>query len=210
MKGLASHRLRTRALVKRQRELKRLVGDRTRDLQLEKERAELAREEAERLLAATLALTATAELEPVLGRILLELRRVVPYDSASVQAFDGEHLTIIGGGQGFSDLGAVLGLRLDLASGAYPNLASVVQTRAPVILADAWSTYPGFRSAPHAQAGVRSWLGVPLLFGDRFIGLVTLDKREPGFYTETHSRLAQAFAAQAAIAIENARLYTSA
>ncbi|HIP96344.1 MAG TPA: hybrid sensor histidine kinase/response regulator, partial [Anaerolineae bacterium] len=44
-------------------------------------------------------------------------------------------------------------------------------------------------------------------FGDHLIGMITLDKREPGFYTEEHARLALAFAAQAAIAIENARLY---
>jgi len=37
--------------------------------------------------------------------------------------------------------------------------------------------------------------------------MITLDKCQPGFYTEEHARLAQAFAAHAAIAIENARLY---
>ncbi|NIV36708.1 MAG: hypothetical protein GWN58_46920, partial [Anaerolineae bacterium] len=37
--------------------------------------------------------------------------------------------------------------------------------------------------------------------------MLTLDKQEPGFYSERHARLALAFAAQAAMAIENARLY---
>ncbi|HSJ56987.1 MAG TPA: GAF domain-containing protein, partial [Anaerolineae bacterium] len=67
--------------------------------------------------------------------------------------------------------------------------------------------YPTFKEEPHAQARVRSWLGVPLLFGDRLIGMLALDKQEPGFYVDEHARLALAFAAQAAIAIENARLY---
>jgi signal transduction histidine kinase/putative methionine-R-sulfoxide reductase with GAF domain len=51
---------------------------------------------------------------------------------------------------------------------------------------------------------------VPLLLGDRLIGMLALDKREPGFYTPEHAQLASAFAAQAAVAIENARLYEEA
>jgi diguanylate cyclase (GGDEF)-like protein len=37
--------------------------------------------------------------------------------------------------------------------------------------------------------------------------MLTLDKHAPGFYTQQHAELALAFAAQAAIAIANARLY---
>jgi signal transduction histidine kinase/CheY-like chemotaxis protein len=48
---------------------------------------------------------------------------------------------------------------------------------------------------------------VPLLVGDRLIGMLALDKHEASFYTETHARAARAYAAQAAVAIENARLY---
>jgi len=57
------------------------------------------------------------------------------------------------------------------------------------------------------QTVIRSWLGVPMLIGERLVGMIALDKSEPGFYTEEHASLAQTFAAQAAIAIENARLF---
>ena len=193
----------------RRDELALLVEERTLNLAREKERAERAREEAERLLAATTALSTAADLPDVLDRILAELERVIPYDSASVQEVHGDVLTIIGA-RGFPDARCVLGHRIDLSSGDYPNLSHAVRNRAPVILEDAWHAHPGFRKEPHAQAAVRSWLGVPLLFGDRCTGLLTLDKREPGFYTGDNARLAAAFAAQASIAIENARLYTAA
>jgi len=39
------------------------------------------------------------------------------------------------------------------------------------------------------------------------VGMITLDKTIPGYYSEEDARLAAAFANQAAIAIENARLY---
>jgi hypothetical protein len=62
----------------------------------EAERA--ARERAETLQAATQALSATLDLPQVLSLILSELRRVVPYDSASVQQLRGGRLEIVGAG----------------------------------------------------------------------------------------------------------------
>ena len=167
-----------------------------------------AREQAEKLQAATQALSATLDLQQVFEGILRELQSVLPYDSASVQQLQGERLEIIGG-HGFPDLDALLGEGFELADSDNPN-REVVRTRAPLILDDAAAAYAGFRREPHAQARIRSWLGVPLLFGDRLLGMIALDKRESGFYTQEHARLAMAFAAQAAIAIENARLYQEA
>ncbi len=164
-----------------------------------------ARERAETLHAASQALSATLDLQQVFALILSELRKVLPYDSASVQQLDGDRLTIIGG-HGFPNLEEIVGLSFDLAAGDNPN-KHVVHTRAPLIVSDAPAWYSDFHREPHAQAGIRSWLGVPLLFGDRLIGMIALDKKEPGYYTQEHARLAMAFAAQAAIAIENARLY---
>src|SRR3990172_11374577 len=50
-------------------------------------------------------------------------------------------------------------------------------------------------------------MGVPLITKDRVIGLLNLDKDQVGFYTESDACLAAAFAHQAVVAIENARLY---
>jgi PAS domain S-box-containing protein len=165
-------------------------------------------EEAERLRAATVALSASLDLHEVLVLILSELRRVVPYDSASLQELKGEKLEIIGG-HGFPNLPEILGLSFDIGSPDHPN-REVVRRRAPVIVADAPASYPRFDSVPHAKAGIRSFLGVPLLFGDQLIGMLALDSKEVGFFTEHHARLALAFAAQASIAIQNARLHTAA
>ncbi len=167
-----------------------------------------ARQQAERLYAAAQALSASLDLSQVFSSILSELQQVVPYDSASVQQLQGETLRIIGG-HGFPNLNELLGVSFDLNADDNPN-REVVRTRQPLILDDAPLLYAGFRRDPHRQANIRSWLGVPLLFGDRLIGMIALDKHEPGFYTQEHARLAMAFAAQAAIAIENARLYQEA
>jgi GAF domain-containing protein len=48
-----------------------------------------------------------------------------------------------------------------------------------------------------------------MLIGEELIGMLALDKQKPDFYTSAHAKLAEAFAAQAAIAIENSRLFQS-
>ena len=71
-----------------------------------------------------------------------------------------------------------------------PN-SEVVRSRAPVILDDAPARYPSFISGVHAATPIRSWLGVPLLFGDRLIGMVSLDNQQPRFFRPEHARLAR-------------------
>ncbi|MCS7178098.1 MAG: GAF domain-containing protein [Anaerolineae bacterium] len=169
------------------------------------QREQRRREEAESLYRAALAMTTSLDLREVLERILTELQRVVPYDSASVQLLHDGKLEIIAG-RGFPNTEELLGVTIDPAAGDNPN-AQVIRTREPLILEDAQALYERFRQPPHAAADIHAWMGVPLLYGDRVIGMLTVDKHEPGFYTREHARVATAFAGQAAIAMENARLY---
>src|SRR5205085_1861060 len=57
---------------------------------------------------------------------------------------------------------------------------------------------------------IRSWLAVPLMIKERVIGLLSVSHSEPNYYTPRHAALALAIANQAAVAIENARLYEQA
>lgn len=64
------------------------------------------------------------------------------------------------------------------------------------------------RGMPHGHIPVRSYLAVPVISraGEGF-GALLLGHQEPAKFTEEHERLVFTFAAQAAIAIDNARLY---
>lgn len=57
---------------------------------------------------------------------------------------------------------------------------------------------------------IRCWMGIPLIVQNRIIGLMNLSNGVAGYYTQRHVQVATAFAAHAAIAIENARLFTQA
>jgi PAS domain S-box-containing protein len=159
---------------------------------------------AETLRRAGQVVSSTLDLDEVFERILLELEQVVPYDSASVQLLKGDRLEIIGG-RGFPNPSEIVGLSFPV-DGDNPN-QEVLRRRGRFIVPDAPAVYGEFSKEPHGPAGIRGWLGVPMLVGDRLIGMIALDSRQPGFYTEEHAWLAQTFAAQAAIAIENARLF---
>jgi signal transduction histidine kinase len=61
--------------------------------------------------------------------------------------------------------------------------------------------------APEFFGRTRSFLAVPLVVKDQTIGMLAVAHAEPAYYTADHASLLSAFASQAAIAVENARLY---
>ena len=164
-----------------------------------------ARRRAETLQRITEALSSSIHLNDVLDTMMTELQRVLPYDSASIQEIQGNHSVIIAC-RGFPNHYQIMGMRFDLNSKGTPN-RQVILSRQPLILGDAPAAFEGFTSFPHAPAGIRSWLGVPLIIGGEVLGMISLDKQIPDYYTQEHKELALAFAAQAAIAIQNARLF---
>jgi len=170
----------------------------------------LARQQAEILQTTARALSATLDLSQVLELILSQLQQVVPYDSAAIYQVKAERREFIAG-RGFTNVASLIGISFEMNPDE-DNLGFIIRhTLTPLILTDAPVQYPQyFAGGVHAETPIRGWMGVPLLFGERLTGVLTLDKIEPNFYTETYGRLAMAFAAQAAIAIENARLYAAA
>ena len=164
---------------------------------------ERARERTETLLAVTQVLGKTLSLEDTIEAILGELQRVVPYDSCSVQVIEGDRMVIVGG-RGLDDLGGMLGVGFDLNDEANPGI-QVVRSKRRQVFADV-SHHPHFASQQHGGGRIRGWICAPMVVGDRAIGVISIDKFEADFYDEELADIATAFATQAAIAIENARL----
>ena len=59
-----------------------------------------------------------------------------------------------------------------------------------------------------AVPNVRSELAVPLITKNRVIGVIDIEAREPGYFTEEHERVLTLVASRMAAGIENAQLYT--
>src|SRR5207244_3180604 len=80
--------------------------------------------------------------------------------------------------------------------------------RAPVQVADVlaeWEDSPNRRVLE--REGYRAVLSVPLLREDRIIGCLVVRRREAGLFDPDTVALLQTFAAQSALAIQNARLF---
>ncbi len=84
----------------------------------------------------------------------------------------------------------------------------VLETRQAVLSHNAMED-PRFASRQSVQlSNLRSVLCVPLIAQSRLLGVIYLDSRiKTGVFTERHLSMLSAFANQAAVAIENARLY---
>lgn len=168
-------------------------------LQTERQQRHLA--ETLRQSAATL--NSTLDLDHVLRMILEQLARVVNYDSATIMLLQADALQVV------ARQGALSGLLISqLAYESLTHIREVLEEAHPVLIADTavasnWQIEPGAEN-------IRCWLGVPLIVKNLVIGLLNLNKQQPGFYTHRDTELTLTFANQAAIAVENAQLYTRA
>lgn len=187
-----------------------VVRDITERKQIEAEREKLIYElelrnaESETLRESTAIVTATLERNEAIDRILEQLERVVPYNSASVQMFDGNFLEIVGG-RGLPNGNDELGMKFAVDE-TEPALL-VLQGQAPYKLySDIQPHVPDFNAPPHDR--VRAWMAVPLKVKGKVVGVIALDGYRVDQFTERHAQLAATYANQVAIALENSRLFS--
>ncbi len=162
------------------------------------------RQETETLSNATSVLTSSLDLSQVLELILNHLEKVVPYHCVSVYLLEGNFLKIVAG-RGFADSDRVIGTEYPSDDPTFHNIRDRGHS---LILENAPDNH--LRSRQDQASEIRSWMGVPLIVRSEVIGFVSLENDLANAYTIESANLAEAFANQAAIAIENARLYSRA
>ncbi len=168
------------------------------------ERAALA--EARTIHSANLALSQSLNLDEILKLLLDHLREIVPYDSASVILLDDEYQLSVRAIRGFgSQDSSVQPYNIGFDARSNPVINSVIESSQSMSVDDT-NAYPDWKYPFGIRAG-RSWMGVPFKAGGQVLGLYSLYKTIPGFFNQTYRELAETMAAQAAIAIQNAKLH---
>ena len=160
------------------------------------------REEAEKLRDAAASLTNSLDLEQVFNNILSGLDEVVPHDSASVMLLHGEELVIVAA-RGFAESNKLVGQSFP----ADLFFEEIRQTKRPLYLENARQDSRFINL--NTNTYIRSWICLPLIVREQVLGALTIDNEQIGVYGAFEAQLAQSFANQAAIAIDNARLYTA-
>jgi signal transduction histidine kinase len=147
-----------------------------------------------------------------LGPQLRETLSRITEEAAQLLAVEGAGLRLVVGGElvrvaTYGPEGSVMAReRLGLGESLSGRVAASGQ---PLILAGPEGDPTGdpVYRARAEQHGFRSWLGVPLRDRERVVGVLVMQSRTERRFGPTDVRLLEAFAGQAAVAIENARLF---
>ena len=152
-------------------------------------------------------LTSTLELEPLLQTILENAVSILNCEAGSLFLVDEQTDDLVFKVTVGPASAELIGQRVPAGSGIVGRAA---QAREPVVENQAQSSDAHFASAAE-QIGFtsKSLLAVPLLYKDRVIGVIEVINRRDGLpFVEDDQTLLSAFAGQAAVGIENARLFT--
>lgn len=153
--------------------------------------------ELEALRQASLHLTSSLELRPVLEAILEHALWLVAADDAHIFLYDGERLTF----------GAALWAgdfqREPYAEPRPEGLTYTVARTGEAIVVPDVNSHPLFQDWQWGGAIV----GLPLRIGDRVVGVMTVAFNQPKAFDEEELRALGLLADQAAIAVQNARLH---
>ena len=84
------------------------------------------------------------------------------------------------------------------------STASSCESGTPMVIDDV-SPGPALEPPAPAPQPIRSWMGIPLRASGEVIGMLAIDSRTAGAYTEEEREVADAFADLAAAAVRNAR-----
>jgi GAF domain-containing protein len=138
------------------------------------------------------------DLQQTIKLVLEKLREIVDYDNASIQVIHGDQREVYGtlptSAQN-QEVDAILHRRISDDR----LIQRIVRPMQPLVLPNVedeeyWEVTP-------ATKDVHSWMGIPLVVNSQVIGILTIDHRIPGYYTEKNPEYVVAFADAAAAAI---------
>lgn len=156
-------------------------------------------------VAANLFIAETPDLEFILKELLNYLYRLISYDSASVFLLEMDTRFVSYAERGYERWANLRRRRPMIIEVKHtPAIQKLLTDQHPILVVDTatsadWVAWTGIEYA-------RNWLGVPLISGGKTIGLYSIEKAEPDYFTAEHVYLAEILAMYASVAIEKARL----
>ena len=193
------------------------IADRVHAFHLLEQRVAERTFELETLLTVAQSVASTLALPALLALVLDQLRAVVDHDGAAIMVHEGDEIVIV---EARDYLAGEPNVNREMVGLRFPTdragrIWEALVRRESVIIGDVRGDEPlarEYRATVGAAltttfGSVRSYLAIPLASRERVFGFVRLSWMRPHAFTPRHAELAIAFATQAAIAFENARLF---
>ncbi len=159
------------------------------------------------LLESAVSLNSSIREPTVVYRETMELlAETIQFDTGTVQLLEEDHLSVVET-WGFPETDRVVGLQFPLDA-RFPNQTVVFERRA-LAVDDIRENYPHFltEEGKFESGHVRSWLGLPLIVDGQVMGMFTMDRITVDPFSSEDVQVGTALAHNAAVAINNTRLY---
>ena len=147
-------------------------------------------------------ISSSLDLNEVLNLIIDALQTVVPYDAAAIVLLDEDQNSVVERTvRGYASDRDTINLKMGEGISG-----SAAETGKAIIVPDVSRDDRYVQHRPETK----SEMAVPMLSGDQVIGVFNIENDRANAYNEDAQSLLEAFASQASIAIQNARLFDDA
>jgi diguanylate cyclase (GGDEF)-like protein/PAS domain S-box-containing protein len=171
------------------------------------EEAQQRADQLSALLDIGLAVNSGLEMDKLLRALLEKCKRVLPIEAFYIATYD--HETGMIGFPLFYDKGEISVLPPNELRESPGLTGYIIQTRQMLYIPDvlAEEATRKYKAIDFGGDPSRSYVGVPLLVGDRVVGVISMQCSQPNAYNPDQIRLLETIATQTAGVIENARLF---
>ncbi len=162
---------------------------------------------AESLRQTAIALSATLDVDSIMDQLLERVGRIIPFDMATILLVEDGRASVARqrGYEQFGEDAVNQIFSLSFAVTTTANLHQMAESGRPLIIPDV-KKYPDW-IVHETTEHIRALLCAPIIIQGQLLAFFSLEKTTPDFYQPEHVKRLTALAGQAALSLQNARLY---
>lgn len=146
-------------------------------------------------------LASSLKRDDLISILLKKFANIIPSDTSILWMRQGDSM-IVSDARGFEDNEERKGVSVKFAESALLN--EMTRTGEAIVVNDVRGDA---RFSSLLEHKYLSWMGVPLIIKSEVIGVLACEKKEANYYSADLIQIAETFASQAAVALDNATLF---